>query len=518
MPQPPPPNARCSADALKTFIDIEGHRLEDVPPPPLWAAKPMAPRLRCSSPCSPSVLQPDGASSESQSVYNIDVPVVTAISGDVSMTLYEEAPFVDEKSAKSAQRSSCGRGSCATVGGVAAQPSSSMSSVSQRPTRVSTSTTWSMGRWWRQHSSYSVASRIVEDGEGDSIGSRTITDDQRRRRGSVAEQEGNIGDFYEVLSELGRGSFGVVVKGRCLRTGELRAIKSLSCQGEEELARSKAEIEIGRRLGHPNIIRLHEAICDGKTWHLAMQLCTGGTLHDRIDQAAAAFRAAGTLSTFAGRGGGATASSAPTTATPPGEPKLSGTSAASAKRRGGLSTQLVARYAWQMLSGLAYLHRHRYAHRDIKADNYLLETEDEAAPLRLVDFGLSKKLTGRRMNSKVGTPYATAPEVFEGWYDERIDVWSVGIVCFMLCVGYPPFQGETPEETQRLVQTGSLSFDEDDWRWHPPEVRVFLEELLTRDPLARPRAQKVVSSNTWLLHSAGLERPRGHQGACCAVS
>ncbi|CAJ1416338.1 unnamed protein product [Effrenium voratum] len=93
-----------------------------------------------------------------------------------------------------------------------------------------------------------------------------------------------------------------------------------------------------------------------------------------------------------------------------------------------------------MLSAIAYLHHHRIIHRDIKPENYLVQKQRGVMFLKLADFGLAchfKK--GRPMKEILGTPCYVAPEVLLGRYDERCDVWSVGVVSFVLCTGHHPF-------------------------------------------------------------------------------
>lgn len=326
---------------------------------------------------------------------------------------------------------------------------------------------------WPHRDSTLCSSRYCEDGL-ESATPASLLLDERRCRSSVIEREGSLADSYEVLAELGRGAFGVVLEVRCRRTGDLRAVKCISGDAED-IVRLESELSIARRLAHSYIVRLHEAIREGSTYHLVMDLCQGGTLNERMHQ----WR--------------------------------------HTRERRGFTTRLLAMYAWQMLLGVAYLHHHRYAHRDVKAENYLLETEAEDSPLKLSDFGLSKSFARvQRMTSQVGTAYTTAPEVYDGSYDEKCDVWSVGVVSFMCAVGYPPFRGETPEATALLVQKGDLRFAEEDWRAHPAAAKALVQQLLTRNPAQRPGAKQVVTGNTWLRAHNGVSAPCG--GSCCAVS
>mmetsp|Transcript_36109 Transcript_36109/g.93256 ORF Transcript_36109/g.93256 Transcript_36109/m.93256 type:complete len:455 (-) Transcript_36109:88-1452(-) len=353
--------------------------------------------------------------------------------------------------------------------------------------------------WLRTASSRS--SKICEDGAWESgvlQDSLLVDFEDRRLRISVAVRVGPLEDYYEVLEELGRGSFGIVAKASDLKTGEVFAVKSLMIRTETDKKYLEAELAIARRVSHPNIVRLHEALRDNTSemprCHLVMILCDGGTLHDKVGHYSAQRR--DSL-----------------------DEAMKGTVQPSEMQTAGLPTTLCAAYAWQMLSGVAYLHHHSYAHRDIKAENYLLETQAEDASLRLVDFGLSKNFAAaRRMTSRVGTPFTTAPEVFEGSYDEKCDVWSVGIVCFMLFLGAPPWLGATPEETERMVKTMDVSWDGDGWKWHPPPALKLVQELLIRDPLIRPAAKDMVFFNKWLRGESGQAKAHLTTESCCTIA
>ena len=93
--------------------------------------------------------------------------------------------------------------------------------------------------------------------------------------------------------------------------------------------------------------------------------------------------------------------------------------------------------------------------------------DDHSDNIKLIDFGLSKKINGdshyRVLNSMVGTPYYVAPEVLNHAYDERCDIWSIGVVLYILLCGYPPFNGKSSKELTQKIKQGLLEFDEEDW-------------------------------------------------------
>merc|ERR1719238_2550910 len=115
--------------------------------------------------------------------------------------------------------------------------------------------------------------------------------------------------------------------------------------------------------------------------------------------------------------------------------------------------------------GVNHMHSHHVCHRDIKPENFLLdksskEVDIDQAVLKMVDFGMSKRYKpGHAMTTKVCTVYYVAPEVLKGEYDEKCDVWSVGVTLYILLVGVPPFAAETDNATLKLVRKGAYNFD-----------------------------------------------------------
>merc|ERR1711976_588602 len=165
--------------------------------------------------------------------------------------------------------------------------------------------------------------------------------------------------------------------------------------------RFEAEVAISRKLLHPHIVRLHEIIRDQTSIVLIIDLCTEGDLLDLVIESEV-----------------------------------------------GLDTQMVARFLWQMLSGLAYLHHHHFAHRDIKPDNYMLErTPSGDANVKLIDFGLARSLAkGELMYSKVGSLRYMAFEILSNYtsgYGIKCDLWSMGVNVFILCTGNSPWHSKS---------------------------------------------------------------------------
>merc|ERR1719401_694535 len=103
---------------------------------------------------------------------------------------------------------------------------------------------------------------------------------------------------------------------------------------------------------------------------------------------------------------------------------------------GKIREPITARYVHQMLDGIKYCHHHSFCHRDIKPENYMLAEPGKASQLKLIDFGLATAFeVGTPLTLRCGTLHYTAPEVFRCRYNEKCDVWGIGIVFYMLCMG-----------------------------------------------------------------------------------
>ena len=113
----------------------------------------------------------------------------------------------------------------------------------------------------------------------------------------------------------------------------------------------------------------------------------------------------------------------------------------------------------QMLSAIKHLHIHGIVHRDLKPENFLLASDESDSEIKLIDFGLSKRFTNKHMHTVVGTPFYVAPEVLKGDYDNQCDIWSLGVILFILLCGYPPFEGNSNKEIFNHILHQELIFD-----------------------------------------------------------
>ena len=145
------------------------------------------------------------------------------------------------------------------------------------------------------------------------------------------------------------------------------------------------------------------------------------------------------------------------------------------------------------------------AHRDIKPENVLFASDAAGSPVVLVDFGLARRHSERRpMSARVGTPYYLAPEVLRRRYGKACDMWSVGVVMYMLLCGYPPFNGHTDEEVFATIRRGRCHFSKSDWSGVSGEGRDFVRRLLQKDPEKRMTALQALD-HPWMRKHADVD-------------
>ncbi|XP_043830904.1 calcium/calmodulin-dependent protein kinase type IV [Dromiciops gliroides] len=208
----------------------------------------------------------------------------------------------------------------------------------------------------------------------------------------------SLDDFFEVETELGRGATSIVYK--CIQKGTQKpyALKVLKKTVDKKIIRT--EIGVLLRLSHPNIIKLKEIFETQAEISLVLELVTGGELFDRIVE------------------------------------------------KGYYSERDAAQAVKQILEAVAYLHENGIVHRDLKPENLLYATPEPDAPLKIADFGLSKIVEDQvTMKTVCGTPGYCAPEILRGCaYGPEVDMWSLGVITYILLCGFEPFYDERGDQ------------------------------------------------------------------------
>lgn len=286
-----------------------------------------------------------------------------------------------------------------------------------------------------------------------------------------SQTSGDVREKYRVdHSELGHGHYGVVRKCQNRQTKEYFAVKTIKKAKVGRLETLKREIEILKTMDHPNIIQLVDVFEDEKYLHLVTELCTGGELFDRI---------------------------------------IEKTKSA----EGHYSEADAAVIVKSCLNAIEYCHTvHNICHRDLKPENFLFQTPAPDSQLKIIDFGLSRYDDEvEHMSTKVGTPYYIAPEVLTRKYDKECDLWSIGVVTYVLLCGYPPFYGDTDAEIFSSVKKGEFDFPSPDWDDISSQAKHFIRSLLKTDVKQRPTAREALE-HPWFSHASQESVPHAISG------
>ena len=273
----------------------------------------------------------------------------------------------------------------------------------------------------------------------------------------ISQMEGKMEDKYEIIKELGSGGFSRCLQVKNKTTGNLYACKEIQKSKMSDLEGFKYEISILIKLDHPNIIKLYEIYETPEYFYLIMELCSGGELFDRI------------ISNIES-----------------GKP---------------FTEEQAAEIFHQMMSAVNYCHKNNIVHRDLKPENLLLLNKDPKSPIKVIDFGMSKICDPNDiMFERVGSAYYIAPEVLEGMYDEKCDIWSAGVILYILLCGYPCFNGETDEQIYKQVRKKKYSFPSPEWDAISDDAKNLIKKMLT-DATDRISAEDILR-DPWVLERA----------------
>mmetsp|Transcript_120369 Transcript_120369/g.220428 ORF Transcript_120369/g.220428 Transcript_120369/m.220428 type:complete len:1026 (+) Transcript_120369:64-3141(+) len=268
---------------------------------------------------------------------------------------------------------------------------------------------------------------------------------------------GIVDDFYEISrTNLGRGSFGSVVKSEHLSSHEMRAIKQMD-KGGIEIEHVVREVQIMKELDHPNIIRLIETFHDRNIVYMVMELCEGTDLFDAIIAA------------------------------------------------GGLKEGPAAIVIQQAAQSLNYIHGCQICHRDLKPENFLLKARgpiSESTVLKLIDFGTSRGFEESQvLHTQQGTPHYMAPEVIKCDYNHLCDIWSLGVVMHASLSARVPFDGGNEPMIFKAILNGNVKFAEPIWNQVSKEAKSLIQTILVKQP--KRCTAKDILENPW-VKSKGL--------------
>jgi len=235
-----------------------------------------------------------------------------------------------------------------------------------------------------------------------------------------------------------------------MQTVAIKQIEKANITTENENKRLQTEVEILKKVSHPNIVCLRELYETKTRLSLVMDLVEGGELFDKIVD------------------------------------------------KGQFSEKEASIVIFKVLSAIDYLHDLNIAHRDLKPENLLL-AKDNDTEVMLSDFGLSKIIgTNTLMQTACGTPYYVAPEVLTALpYDKEVDLWSIGVITYLLLCGFPPFYGETLPEVFEQIMKADYDFPDPYWDDVTLTAKDFIQKLLVVDPKSRLHAKSALN-HPWI--------------------
>ena len=256
-----------------------------------------------------------------------------------------------------------------------------------------------------------------------------------------------ISKEYILGKTLGKGAFGTVRLCIHKQTKQTRACKVLK-KSTQDMEALFQEVEILSKLSHPNIMQIYEVFNDKTNFYIISEYCQGGELFDAIS------------------------------------------------KRGFFSEYDASYIMKQVLSAICYSHQNNIVHRDLKPENILLDAKDNDLTVKIIDWGCAKTVKkDEKMDSIDGTLYYIAPEVLNGESDKKSDVWSCGVILYILLCGYFPFNGDNDDQIVEAIKSGKVNFIKDEWKHISNDAKELIQKMLEINPNNRFDALECLNHN-----------------------
>jgi serine/threonine protein kinase len=273
-------------------------------------------------------------------------------------------------------------------------------------------------------------------------------DDKWRPPATVTEP-GTSPETYTTGKKLGKGGFAVCFEGRSKTTSEVFALKVVKAKVEQKkmMEKFRTELQIHAKMHHPNIVEFLRAFTIDDHTYVVLQMCPNGSLTEMV------------------------------------------------KNRSCLSLPEVRRYMIQICGGVKYMHKRSVIHRDLKMGNIFL---DERMNIKIGDFGLAAVMADEhdRRTTLCGTPNYIAPEILSKsstrGHDNKVDTWAIGVICYAMLIGTPPFQSKTQQEIYSKLRTLEYEWKIDSKNYVPQQAKDFVASCLNLNSAERPEMDELV--------------------------
>lgn len=277
---------------------------------------------------------------------------------------------------------------------------------------------------------------------------------------AAAKYPSDFAAAYDMKEQIGTGGMSIVKKGIRKADDKVCALKFIEKTIVEDINILQREIDLMKKLKHKNILELYEVFENDKQFILVTEYVSGGELFDKIVQA------------------------------------------------GNYSERDAALIIKQVLEGVEYMHDKKVSHRDLKPENLLCAGGEgkEIGVIKIADFGLAKSFEGSSgggnagaLTTSCGTPDYVAPEVLRASpYDQCVDLWSVGVITYILLCGFPPFWGEQQGELFDKILTVKYNFPDPEWSEVSNKAKDFINKLLVDKPSDRMTATQALQ-HPWIV-------------------
>jgi len=264
-----------------------------------------------------------------------------------------------------------------------------------------------------------------------------------------------FGRKYSLKGVLGKGNYSVVKEAVNRETGQHAAVKCIDKKELTQEDEDALEIETGilKEVDHPNIIQMYDFFEEERMYYIVTELMTGGELFDRIVE------------------------------------------------KEYYSERDAQKVVRTVADTLHYCHLKGFVHRDLKPENILLSSKNDDASIKIADFGFAKRMADG-LSTACGTPGYVAPEIINGTeYGEAVDIWSLGVITYILLCGYPPFHDDNQSMLFRLIRAGKFEFDSPYWDEVSNEAKDLIKKMLTVDAKKRITAAGVLK-HVWVVGDA----------------